>query len=91
MPLEEMEWKETVDLLQLDKFHNIVEQELARSIDDWRKMTEIDPKSDKMMELLEYQADYFLQRQEQQKSLQKILTADILKFKPPPFAPLVNI
>ena len=69
MPLEEMEWKETVDLLQLDKFHNIVEQELARSIDDWRKMTEIDPKSDKMMELLEYQADYFLQRQEQQKSL----------------------
>ena len=64
-----MEWKETVDLLQLDKFHNIVEQELARSIDDWRKMTEIDPKSDKMMELFKYQADYFLQRQEQQKSL----------------------
>ena len=30
---------------------------------------EIDPKSDKMMELFEYHTDYFLQRQKRQKSL----------------------
>ena len=69
VPLEKMKWKEAVNLLRLDEYHLLVEQELARSIEHWSKVTEIEPKSDKMMELFEYQADYFLQRQERQKSL----------------------
>ena len=59
-----MKWKKAVDLFRLDKFNNLVKKELSRSIKHQRKVTEIDPKSDKMMELFKYQADYFLQRQE---------------------------
>ena len=69
MPLGEMKWKEVIDQLRMDEYHLLVELELAWDIEHWSKVTQIDPQSDKMMELFEYQEDYFLQRQQRQKSL----------------------
>ena len=49
-----------VNLLRLDEFHLLVEQELARNIEHWSKVTEIDPKLNKMMKLFKYQVDYLV-------------------------------
>ena len=69
MPLAEMKWKEVIDQLRMDEYHSLVELELARDIEHWSKVTQIEPHLDKMIELFEYQEDYFLQRQQKQKSL----------------------
>ena len=69
MPLKDMKWKEVVDLLRLDEYHTLVRLELARSIEHWKGVREIDPQSDKMMELFEHQEDYFLEKQTRQTKL----------------------
>jgi len=64
-----MKWKEVIDLLRLDEHHTLVRLELARSIEHWKDVREIDPQSDKMMELFKHQEDYFLEKQTRQTKL----------------------
>ena len=69
MPIKKMKWKEVMDLLKMDEYKRLVGLELARDIAHWKSVTQIEPQSDKMMELFDYQADYFLQKQSKQTGL----------------------
>ena len=69
MPIKDMKWTEVLDLLRMDEYQMLVRLELARSIEHWKCIKEIDPQSDEMMELLEYQQDYFLAKQSRQTKL----------------------
>ena len=60
-----------MDLLKVDEYKRLVGLELARDIEHWKSVTQIEPQSDKMMELFDYQADYFLQKQSKQTGLAK--------------------
>ena len=53
----------------MDEYTRLVELELARDIEHWKVVKEIAPQSDKMIELFEYQADYFLEKQARQTKL----------------------
>ena len=68
-PLSDMEWGDVKNLLRVHEYQVLVEQELARNIEHWSNVSEIKPQSEKLMELFDYQADYFLQKQARQKSL----------------------
>ena len=69
MSIDKMKWKEVIDLLRLDEYKRFVQLELARDIEHWKKVTDIAPQSDQMMELFGYQAEYFLQKQSRQTKL----------------------
>ena len=69
MPLKDMKWKEVINLLKMDEYKRLVGLELARDTDHWTSITQIEPQSDKLMELFDYQADYFLQKQSRQTGL----------------------
>ena len=67
--LKDMKWKEVIDLLKMDEYKRLVGLELARDIDHWTSVTQVEPQSDKLMELFDYQADYFLQKRSKQTGL----------------------
>ena len=69
MELSKMKWKEVTDLLRKDEYKRLVELELAWDINHWTRVTEIEPLSEEMAELFDYQADYFLGKQSRQMSL----------------------
>ena len=69
MPIDKMKWKEVMDLLKMDEYKRLVGLDLARDIEHWKSVTQIEPQSDKMIELFDYQADYFLQKQSKQTGL----------------------
>ena len=69
MELSKMKWKEVTDLLRKDEYKRLVELELAWDINHWTRVTEIEPLSEEMAELFDYQADYFLGKQSRQTSL----------------------
>ena len=66
-PIAEMEWTDVKNLLKIDELRLLVEQELARSVEHWSAITEVKPVSDKMKELFEYQAGYFLNKKAKQR------------------------
>ena len=71
-PLEsinDMKWKEVIDLLRIDEYKRLVELELARDIDHWKMVKDVTPQSDQMMELFDYQEEYFLAKQARQTKL----------------------
>ena len=67
-PLAEMEWKDIKNLLNKDEFQSLVEKDLAQSIKHWSDIKEVKPVSDKMKELFEYQAQYYLEKRANQRS-----------------------
>ena len=69
MSIDKMKWKEVIDLLRLDEYKRLVQLELARDIEHWKKVMNIAPQSDRMLELFDYQAEYFLQKQSRQTTL----------------------
>ena len=64
-----MKWKEVVDLLRMDEYKRLVELELARDIEHWKLVKDMAPQSEAMMELFEYQEEYFLEKQSRQTKL----------------------
>ena len=48
------------------EYKGLVELELVRNIDHWTKVTDIEPLSEEMAELFDYQADYFFEKQSRQ-------------------------
>ena len=67
--IEDMKWKEVVDLLRMDEYKRLVELELARDIEHWKFVKDMAPQSEVMMELFEYQEEYFLEKQSRQTKL----------------------
>ena len=67
--IDDMKWKEVVDLLRMDEYKRLVELELAWDIEHWKVVKEIAPQSNKMIKPFEYQADYFLEKQARQTKL----------------------
>lgn len=68
-PLSDMEWADIKNLLRVHKYQILFEQELAHGIEHWSNVLEIKPQSEKLMELFDYQANYFLQKQARQPNL----------------------
>ena len=64
-----MKWKELINLLRMDEFKRLVELGLARDIEHWKLAKDMVPQSEEMVELLEYQEEYFLQKQSRQRNL----------------------
>ena len=62
MPTKDMVCTEVVDLLRMDEYQMLVQLELARSVEHHKYIKEIDLQFNEMMELLEYQQYYFLQK-----------------------------
>ena len=62
-----MKWTDVKNLLKIDELRLLVKQELARSVEHWSAITEVKPVSDKMKELFEYQAGYFLNKKAKQR------------------------
>ena len=69
MELSKMKWKEVTALLRKDEYKRLVELELAWDINHWTRVTEIEPLSEEMAELFDYQADYFPDKQSRQTPL----------------------
>ena len=67
--IEDMQWKEVINLLRMDEFKRLVELGLARNIEHWKLVKDMVPQSEEMLELLEYQAEHFLQKQSRQRNL----------------------
>ena len=67
--IEDMKWKEVINLLRMDEFKRLVELGLARDIEHWKLVKDMVPQSEVMVELMEYQEEYFLQKQSRQRNL----------------------
>ena len=50
-------------------FKRLVELGLARDIEHWKLVKDMVPQSEEMVELMEYQEEYFLQKQSRQRNL----------------------
>ena len=69
MSIEDMQWKEVINLLRMDEFKRLVEIGLARNIEHRKLVKDMVPQSTAMVELMEYQEEYFLQKQSRQRNL----------------------
>ena len=61
--IDDMKWKEVIDLLQIDEYKRLVKLERARDIKNWRNVKDTTPQSDEMMGLFDYQEEYFLAKE----------------------------
>ena len=62
MLIEDIKWKEVIDLIQMDDYQLLVQQELVWSIKHWKDIKKMTPQLDKMIELLNFQQACFLEK-----------------------------